>query len=79
MNSRINRRLVALAFAVAVSALLQACAVTTGAFSPSRSVNTNHSMTSHYDVTTAAVLHADSSHGCFGQRRRVGIPVLLAS
>jgi hypothetical protein len=51
MNSRNNRRLAALAFAVAASALLQACAVTTGAFSPSRSVNTNRSMTSHYDVT----------------------------
>lgn len=50
MNSRINGRLLALAFALAGSAMLQACAVTTGGFVPSRSVNTNRSMTSHYDV-----------------------------
>ncbi len=51
MNSRNNRRLVALAFAVAVSALLQACAVTTGKFVPMRASTSNRSMTSNYDVT----------------------------
>jgi hypothetical protein len=51
MNSRINRRLVALAFVFVAGALMQGCAVTTGAFSPSRSVSTNRSMVSHYDVT----------------------------
>ena len=50
MNSKTNRRFVALAIAVAGSALLQACAVSTGAFSPSRPTNTNRSMVSHYDV-----------------------------
>lgn len=74
MSSRNNRRLVALAFAVAVSALLQACAVTTGAFSPSRSVNTNRSMTSHYDVTrqqSSTPIHhmaASGSGGASGYR-----------
>ena len=50
MNSRINRRLVALAFALVGAAMLQACAVTTGGFTASRSVNSNRSMTSRYDV-----------------------------
>ena len=46
---RSNRKLF-LALAVLGSALLQACAVTTGAFVPSRSSNTNHNMNSRYDV-----------------------------
>jgi hypothetical protein len=51
MKSKFNHRLVALTLAVAGSVLLQACAtVTTGQFMPSRSVNTNRSMTSNYDV-----------------------------
>ncbi len=49
MNPK-NQRTVALALAVAGSVLLQACAsVTTGQFVPSRSVNTNRTMTSNYD------------------------------
>ena len=59
MNTRINRRLVALAFALVGSAMLQACAVTTGGFVPNRSTNTNRSMTSHYDVTRQS---SGSSH-----------------
>lgn len=43
-------RLVALAAAVGVAVLLQACAsVTTGPFVPNRSVNSNRTMTSNYD------------------------------
>jgi hypothetical protein len=49
MLSPMSRRLV-LAVAVVGSALLQGCAVTTGAYSPSRSTAGNHSMTSRYDV-----------------------------
>ena len=50
MNSRFNRQLVVLALALVGSAMLQACAVTTGGYRPSRAVNTNRSMTSRYDV-----------------------------
>ena len=50
MRSR-SSRLVALSFALAAAALLQACSsVTTGKFIPIRESNTNHSMTSQYDV-----------------------------
>jgi hypothetical protein len=49
MRSPLNRRLV-LVVAVAGSALLQACAITTGPYSPSRQTATNRSMTSRYDV-----------------------------
>ncbi len=51
MRSNLDRRLVMLAVAVGGAVLLQACAVTTGGFTPSRSPNSNASMTSHYDVT----------------------------
>jgi hypothetical protein len=50
MKSTFNHRLVALGLAVAGSVLLQGCAtVTTGQFVPSRSVNSNRTMTSNYD------------------------------
>ena len=48
MSSTWNRRLAMFAVAVAVSALVQACSVTTGGFAPSRSPNTNGSLTSRY-------------------------------
>ena len=48
MSSNRNRRLLMLAVAVAGSALLQACAVTTGGFVPSRSENLNHSVLPTY-------------------------------
>jgi hypothetical protein len=50
MISRTNRRLVAVVCAVVGSALLQACAMTTGPYVPSRPTATNRSMTSRYDV-----------------------------
>ena len=62
MGSNRNRRLLMVSLAVAGTALLQACAVTTGSFVPSRSAATNRSMTSHYDVlrmqSTPATPHA---------------------
>ncbi|MEO5814025.1 MAG: hypothetical protein ABIT20_01975 [Gemmatimonadaceae bacterium] len=50
MRSKFNQGLVALVLAVAGTVLLQGCAsVTTGQFVPSRSTNTNRTMTSNYD------------------------------
>jgi hypothetical protein len=50
MRSRSTRRLAALALALTVSSLLQACAVTTGSFLPVKSSAGNRSMTSRFDV-----------------------------
>jgi hypothetical protein len=50
MRSRPTRRLAALALALTVSSLLQACAVTTGSFVPVRGTASNRSMTSRFDV-----------------------------
>ena len=49
MRSR-SSRIVSLAVALAVASLLQACAVTTGGFSPIRASANNRSMTSQFDV-----------------------------
>ena len=43
-------RLIAAAFLVLASAMLQACAMTTGQYVPSRGVATNRSMVSNYDA-----------------------------
>lgn len=45
-----SRKLLALAVALTVSAVLQACAVTTGSFVPMKSSASNRSMTSNFDV-----------------------------
>ena len=50
MNSRTNRRLIALACALIGAAVLQACAMTTGQYVPQRGAATNRSMVSHYDA-----------------------------
>lgn len=50
MNSRTNRRLIALSCALAGAAMLQACAMTTGQYTPQRGAATNRSMVSHYDA-----------------------------
>jgi hypothetical protein len=50
MRSRSTRRLAALALALTVSSLLQACSVTTGSFHPVRATAGNRSMTSRFDV-----------------------------
>ncbi|MEP6733546.1 MAG: hypothetical protein ABJE10_23070 [bacterium] len=64
MNSRNNRRLVALTAAVVGATLLQACAsVTTGRFVPTRETQVNRNMNSHYDV-----LHQQVTPGGSGFR-----------
>jgi hypothetical protein len=50
MRSNRNRRILVLVVAVAASAAVQACAVTTGGFVPSRDRNSNGNMNSKYDV-----------------------------
>jgi len=50
MNSRTNRRLIALAVALVGSSLLQACAMATGQFVPQRGSATNRSMVNNYDA-----------------------------
>lgn len=49
MSRHETRRYVVAVAAVAAGALLQACAVTTGSFIPSRSVNSNRALTSYYN------------------------------
>ncbi|MEO8621654.1 MAG: hypothetical protein ABI625_11350 [bacterium] len=72
MNSRTNRRLIALAVALAGSSLLQACSMATGQYVPQRGSATNRSMVSNYDMfgqpvsrqrsvnRTMTVVHANS-------------------
>jgi hypothetical protein len=50
MNSRTNRRLIALACALAGAAVLQACAMTTGQYAPQRGTATNRSMLNRYNA-----------------------------
>ena len=50
MNSRTNRRLIALTCALAVAAMLQACAMATGQYVAQRGSATNRSMVSNYDA-----------------------------
>ena len=57
MNSRTSGRLIALACALAGSALLQGCAMTTGPYLPQRGSNTNRSMVSNYDAYGQPITH----------------------
>lgn len=62
MSRQENRRYVVAVATLAVGALLQACAVTTGSFIPSRSENSNRSMTYKYDVSHMRVLSPATPH-----------------
>lgn len=50
MNPRTNRRMISLVCALAGTAVLQACAMTTGQYSPQRTPATNRSMVNRYDA-----------------------------
>ena len=50
MNSKTNRRLIALACALVGSSLLQGCAMATGQYVAQRGTATNRSMVNNYDM-----------------------------
>lgn len=77
-----KHRLAVLAFAVAGSVLLEGCAsVTTGQFTPSRSVNTNRSMTTRYDQFSHQLKTPSTGVAVqdrvVGRRRHARLSVLL--
>ena len=60
MNSRTSGRLIALACALAGSALLQGCAIATGPYLAQRGSNANRSMVSNYDALGQPITHRSS-------------------